>query len=60
MIPARLLPLLLPLALVACDARPLPVASGPVRQLNVGRWAPSPNELTTPPAMPPGNAGAGA
>ena len=35
----------------ACSSsRPLPVASGPVRQLNVGRWAPGPNELTVPPS----------
>jgi hypothetical protein len=27
----------------------LPVASGPVRQLNVGHWTPGPNDLTTPP-----------
>lgn len=44
------LPLLLPLTIVACDGRPLPVATGPVRQLNVGRWTPGPNDLTTPPA----------
>ena len=34
----------------ACSSsRPLPVASGPVRQLNVGHWEPGPNELTVPP-----------
>ncbi len=45
------LALLLPLAVAACDGRPLPVATGPVRQLNVGRWTPGPNDLTTPPAV---------
>ena len=59
------LALLLPLAVAACDGRPLPVATGPVRQLNVGRWTPGPNDLTTPPAVSntsaaPSNAGAGA
>ena len=44
------LALLLPLVVAACDGRPLPVASGPVRQLNVGRWVPGANDLTTPPA----------
>ena len=34
--------------LSACADRPLPVASGPVRQMNVGHWMPGPNELTTP------------
>lgn len=43
---------LLPLSAAACVERPLPVASGPVRQLNVGHWTPGPNELTTPPAAP--------
>lgn len=53
MIPCRLaLVLLLPLVLAACDGRPLPVASGPVRPLNLGRWTPGPNDLTTPPAVP--------
>ena len=59
-LPRLALALLLPLMLVACDGRPLPIASGPVRQLNVGRWTPSPNDLTTPPAVSPGNAGVGA
>lgn len=40
-----------------CAERPLPVASGPVRQLNVGHWAPGPNELTTP-AVHAGSGGA--
>ena len=39
---AALLPLL-----AACADRPLPVASGPIRQMNVGHWMPGPNELTT-------------
>lgn len=43
---------LLPLLAAACAERPLPVASGPVRQLNVGRWMPGPNELTTAPVLP--------
>ena len=34
--------------LSACADRPLPVASGTVRQMNVGHWMPGPNELTTP------------
>jgi len=48
---------LLPLLAAACADRPLPVATGPVRQLNPGHWMPGPNELTTPPAVP-GRAGA--
>lgn len=37
--------------LCACaSSRPLPIASGPVRQLNVGHWSPGPNELTVPPS----------
>lgn len=43
---------LLPLLAAACADRPLPVATGPVRQLNVGRWMPSPNDLTSPPVVP--------
>src|SRR4051794_24621384 len=40
-------------ALVAgCAARPLPVATGPVRQLNVGKWVPGPGDLDAPPAKP--------
>lgn len=46
------LALLLPLAVAACDGRPLPVASGPVRQLNVGQWTPGTNDLAAPPVMP--------
>jgi len=45
------LALLLPLVVAACDGRPLPVATGPVRQLNVGRWTANANELTTPPVV---------
>lgn len=45
------LAVLLPVLAAACAERPLPIASGPVRQLNVGRWMPGPNELTTPPAV---------
>ena len=37
----------LPLLAAACAERPLPVATGPVRQLNVGHWLSGPNELTT-------------
>lgn len=44
--------LLLPLSAAACADRALPVATGPVRQLNVRHWMPGPNELTTPPAVP--------
>jgi hypothetical protein len=45
------LALLVPLSLLAAcsSSRPLPVASGPVRQLNVGHWLPNTNDLTTPP-----------
>ena len=50
-LPRLALALLLPLVVAACDGRPLPVASGPVRQLNVGRWVPGSNDLTTPPAL---------
>ena len=46
----------LPLLSAACADRPLPVATGPVRQLNVGRWTPAPSELAAPPAAP-GRAG---
>lgn len=60
MIPRLALALLLPLALAACDGRPLPVATGPVRQLNVGRWTPGLNELTVPAAVLSTNARAGA
>ena len=49
--------LVLSLLVSACADRPLPVASGPVRQLNVGHWTPGPNELTTAPA-PAGGSGA--
>jgi len=42
---------LLPLLATACASRPLPAVTGPVRQLNVGKWPPGPNELTTPPAV---------
>ena len=38
--------------LTSCAERPLPVATGPVRQLNAGHWTPGPNELTTAPAPP--------
>lgn len=39
------------LVLSACGStRPLPVATGPVRALNVGHWMPGPNELTVPPS----------
>ena len=42
---------LLPVLAAACAERPVPVASGPVRQLNVGRWMPGPNELTKAPVV---------
>lgn len=45
----------LPLLAAACVERPLPVASGPVRQLNVGHWTPGANELTTAPVVPRGD-----
>ena len=51
------LALLLPLAVAACDGDPLPVAAGPVRQLNVGRWTPGPADLAAPPGMPATNNG---
>lgn len=39
--------------LAGCSSsRPLPVATGPVRQLNVGHWVPNTNDLTTPPDRP--------
>ena len=60
MIPRLALALLLLLALAACDGRPLPVATGPVRQLNVGRWTPGPNDLSVPPAVSSTGARAGA
>lgn len=43
--------MLLPVLAAACAERPVPVASGPLRQLNVGRWMPGPNELTKAPAV---------
>lgn len=48
---------LLPLLAAACADRPLPIATGPVRQLNPGHWMPGPNELTTAPVVL-GSAGA--
>ena len=51
------LALLLTLAVAACDGDPLPVAAGPVRQLNIGRWTPGPNDLAAPPVMPATNNG---
>ena len=45
------LALLLTLLAAGCANDPLPVASGPVRQLNVGRWTPSANDLTVPPTQ---------
>jgi hypothetical protein len=46
----RIVLLLVASALTACSgSRPLPVANGPVRQLNVGHWLPNTNDLTTPP-----------
>lgn len=44
--------LALPLLAACSSSRPLPVASGPVRQLNAGHWVPGVNELTTPPERP--------
>lgn len=41
----------LPLSAAACAERPLPVATGPIRQLNPGRWMPGPNELTKAPVV---------
>ena len=46
------LALLLTLLAAGCANDPLPVASGPVRQLNVGKWTPGPNDLTAPLAAP--------
>lgn len=34
--------------IAGCAQHNAPIASGPVRQLNVGHWEPGPNELTTP------------
>ena len=48
----RLAALILALALAACAARPLPVATGPVRQLNVGKWVPGMGDLAVPPEKP--------
>lgn len=45
------LAVLLPLLAAACAEHSVPVASGPIRQLNVGRWMPGPNDLTTPPVV---------
>ena len=45
------LALLLTLLAAGCANDPLPVASGPVRQLNVGRWTPGANDLTVPPTQ---------
>jgi hypothetical protein len=41
--------LLMLMALVACAGKSLPEATGPWRQLNVGKWSFSDNALTTPP-----------
>lgn len=48
----RLAATLLALSLSACGARPLPVATGPVRQLNVGKWTPGFGDLAAPPEKP--------
>lgn len=48
----RLAAALLALALSACAARPLPVATGPVRQLNAGKWTPGLGDLALPPEKP--------
>ncbi len=47
----RLALALLTLLVAGCADDPLPVASGPVRQLNIGKWTPSPNDLTVPPSQ---------
>ena len=44
------LAILVPLVAASCAGPALPVATGPVRALNLGHWAPGANELTTPPA----------
>lgn len=42
--------LIVGMMLAGCaSTRPLPVANGPVRQLNIGHWMPNTNELTEPP-----------
>jgi hypothetical protein len=48
----RIAALLLAVLVGACGARPLPAATGPVRQLNVGKWEPGPGDLELPPAKP--------
>lgn len=45
----RLLPLLTLILLGACAADGPPGVSGPVRQLNAGKWTPGPGDLTVPP-----------
>lgn len=45
----RLLPLLALVLLAACASDGPPGVTGPVRQLNVGKWTPAPGELTVPP-----------
>lgn len=44
------LAILVPIMAASCAGPTLPVATGPVRALNLGHWAPGTNELTTPPA----------
>lgn len=46
----RLALLLILTSLSACDSNPLPVAQGPWRQLNQGKWAFNENALAEPPA----------
>ena len=48
---------LLACLLSGCDARPLPVATGPVRPLNAGHWVPGSGDLDLP-ASPATRAGA--
>ena len=44
----RTLPLLAMLLLAACASSGAPGCTGPVRQLNVGKWTPGPNDLSVP------------
>ena len=41
--------LLIPILLVGCGGHSPPGCTGPVRQLNAGKWLPAPNDLSLPP-----------
>ena len=46
----RTLPILAVLLLSACASEGAPGCTGPVRQLNVGKWTPGPSDLSVPTA----------